>query len=123
MSLDRVKSLRGTVRLRSSAEALPGASPAQARPAPPPEPTPVEMAANFAAAVGRWVAAGAPVVSAEVYAARATACEACELWDGAARMGLGKCRAPGCGCTTFKRWLATERCKHPEGSRWSVPAT
>lgn len=90
------------------------------RSGPPPEPTPVEMAGNFAAAVSRWVAAGAPVVSSEVYAARAAACERCELWDGAARLGLGKCRAPGCGCTSLKRWLATERCKHPDGSRWSA---
>lgn len=89
-----------------------------ARPEPLPEPTPVEMAGNFAVAVSRWVAAGAPVVSAEVYAARAAACGGCELWDGAARLGLGKCRAPGCGCTSLKRWLATERCKHPAGSRW-----
>ena len=84
------------------------------------EPTPAEMAVSVTQAAARWIAAGFPVVSDNVYAARATACEACPLWDGAARLGLGKCNAPGCGCTKLKRWLATEQCKHPEGSRWPV---
>jgi hypothetical protein len=82
------------------------------------EPKPAEMAANFAVAVARWVAAGAPVVSAEVYAEREAACDSCPLWDAKARLGLGKCKAPKCGCTSLKRWLATEACKHPQGSRW-----
>jgi hypothetical protein len=69
-----------------------------------------ELAGNFAGAMTRWIAAGAPVVSAETYAARAAVCEGCEHWDGAARLGLGKCKAPGCGCTSLKRWLATEKC-------------
>lgn len=82
------------------------------------EPTPAELAANFAGAMGQWIKAGLPVVTEVQYAARTAACESCELWDGEARLGLGKCKAPGCGCTKFKRWLATERCKHPEGPRW-----
>jgi hypothetical protein len=95
------------------------------RPPLPEEPTRIEMAANFSVAMGRWAAAGFPTVSAEEYALRNMACEhsgpegtACEYWDGDARWGLGKCKAPGCGCTRFKRWLATERCRHPKGSRW-----
>ena len=84
----------------------------------PPEPTTLELAANFTAAAGRWAEAGFPTVSAETYAARSEACDACPFWDGKARFGLGKCKAPGCGCTSLKRWLATERCTHPEGSRW-----
>lgn len=82
------------------------------------EPSTMELAANFAGAVGRWSAAGFPTVSAETYAARADACGACSFWDGKARLGLGKCRAPGCGCTGLKRWLTTETCPHPDGSRW-----
>lgn len=82
------------------------------------EPTLVEMAGNFASATARWAGAGFPVVSAAVYAARAAACAVCPLWDADARLGLGKCQAPGCGCTSFKRYLATERCKHPSGSKW-----
>lgn len=82
------------------------------------EPGLVELASNFGGAVARWVVAGAPVVSEAVYRERTAACDACELWVADARLGLGKCMAPGCGCTRFKRWLATEACKHPEGSRW-----
>lgn len=92
--------------------------PAPSRPADPPEPTVLELAANFTGAVAHWIARGAPVVSADEYEARAAACGACELWDAEARAGLGKCLAPGCGCTKFKRWLATEHCPHPKGSRW-----
>jgi hypothetical protein len=84
------------------------------------EPSHAELIVNVTQAGARWIAAGFPLVSDDVYAARTAACEACPLWDAAARRGLGKCNAPGCGCTKFKRWLATERCKHPEGSRWSA---
>jgi len=92
-------------------------------PLPPPAPAPVvvpwhhasepdamEMAGNFTRAVARWVKAGAPVVSEADYQARSAICAPCEYWDGSARMGLGKCKAPGCGCTSLKRWLATEVC-------------
>lgn len=83
----------------------------------------VELATNFAGAIAGWLAAGAPVVDQMTYDVRTAACEVCPYWDGKARLGLGKCRAPGCGCTSFKRWLATERCKHPEGSRWPALQT
>lgn len=89
------------------------------------EPTVAELAGNFVSAMERWVAAGVPVVSRELYAARAATCDACSLWDGAARFGLGKCKAPGCGCTGFKRWLATEKCtlgKWPAAARASSDA-
>lgn len=76
------------------------------------------MAVNFGKAVARWVGAGFPVVEEAVYARRTEVCLACPFWDGNARFGLGKCKAPGCGCTGLKRWLATERCPHPSGSRW-----
>lgn len=74
------------------------------------DPTVAELATNFAEALARWTLAGAPIVSAETYAARAAACETCEHWSSTARFGLGKCSAPGCGCTSLKRWLATEQC-------------
>ena len=77
---------------------------------PPEEPSPVELAANFATAVTKWVEAGFPVVSAEVFRRRSLACDSCEYWDGAARFGLGKCTHKKCGCTRMKRWLATEKC-------------
>jgi hypothetical protein len=90
----------------------------QRRPAIPGEPDAMEMATNFGKAMGGWVAAGFPVVTQAQYDQRGTICEACSYWDGSANVGLGKCKAPGCGCTKFKRWLATETCKHPQGSRW-----
>lgn len=84
------------------------------------EPSHAELLGNVASAGARWAAAGFPLVSDEAYRMRSAACAACPLWDGAARMGLGKCNAPGCGCTKLKRWLATEKCMHPDGSRWPV---
>jgi hypothetical protein len=82
------------------------------------EPTAAELAANFVGAMTRWKDAGFPTVTREQYDVRSAICEPCEFWDGAARFGLGKCTAPGCGCTKFKRWLVTEECKHPAGSQW-----
>jgi hypothetical protein len=75
------------------------------------EPTLAELATNFGGALARWSAAGFPVVTPEEYGARSAICDACDHWDGAARFGAGKCNAPGCGCTRFKRWLSTEQCK------------
>jgi len=83
-----------------------------------PEPNAAEMAVNFTKAMGKWIAAGVPVVTEAQYAERAAICAGCELWDGKANLGLGKCKAPGCGCTKFKRWLGSEVCKHPAGSKW-----
>jgi hypothetical protein len=83
--------------------------------APPPElemiePRPIELARSFAVATERWAAAGFPVVDRTEYDRRAEICDRCPFWDASARLGLGKCDAPGCGCTKFKRWLATEKC-------------
>ena len=82
------------------------------------EPTTAELVGNFAIAMGRWIKAGFPVLTEEQYQQRSRICDACEMWDASARLGLGKCKAPGCGCTSIKRWLKTEQCKHPDGSKW-----
>lgn len=74
------------------------------------EPSLLELARNFTAALTKWVKAGAPVVSEEVYRERYAICEACEYWKPEARLGLGKCGARGCGCTKLKLWLSTEHC-------------
>lgn len=100
-------------------DALEGAAAVPVRRSRPEEPTAAELATNFAGAMARWAAEGFPVVDQAVYAARTAACDACELWVAEARLGLGKCLAPGCGCTKLKRWLASEVCKHPDGSRWA----
>lgn len=76
----------------------------------PAEPTVAELAENFAAAMERWARAGFRTVSREVYESRAAICDGCGYWQPKARLGLGKCAALGCGCTRFKRWLASERC-------------
>lgn len=76
----------------------------------PPEPSAAELAGNFAGALTRWAVEGFQIVLREQYDARAAVCNSCELWDGSARMGLGICKSPKCGCTSFKRWLSTERC-------------
>ena len=75
-----------------------------------PEPTLTDLASNFATATARWASGGFPVVGEAAYASRSAVCEGCEFWDGAARLGLGKCKHAKCGCTRFKRWLATEKC-------------
>lgn len=74
------------------------------------EPSLLELASNFTTALTKWVKAGAPVVSEEVYRERSAICETCEYWKPESRFGLGKCSAPGCGCTKLKRWLSTEHC-------------
>ncbi len=79
------------------------------------EPTLAEMTANFAGAMGDWARAGFPLAPIEVAKERRDTCELCEFWDGAARMGLGKCNSAKCGCTRLKFFLATSRC--PEG-KW-----
>ena len=91
------------------------------RPSRPPgagEPSILEMPFTFAEAMVRWRAAGYPVIDEPDYDVRSATCDACEYWNPNGNLWLGKCKAPGCGCTKFKRWLATEVCKHPDGSKW-----
>jgi hypothetical protein len=73
-------------------------------------PSTFEMAVNLSSAMRRWAASGLKTVSEQEYEARSAVCSACAFWDASARMGLGKCNAPGCGCTKLKLWLATEKC-------------
>jgi hypothetical protein len=76
-------------------------------------PTLAEMAANFAKATARWLKAGCPVVSREVFERRLgpTGCATCLYFDPSARGNRGKCNHPKCGCTSeWKAWLATEIC-------------
>lgn len=84
----------------------------------PPEPTLLELAANFSVAIGRWAGNGFPVADAKTIERRLgpDGCGGCTLFDREARGGRGACRHSSCGCTTvWKVWLATERC--PLG-RW-----
>lgn len=61
-------------------------------------------------ALKTWHDAGMPVANRQTRKHRATVCKACPHWLPGGNLGLGECRAPGCGCTSLKRWLATERC-------------
>ena len=89
-----------------------GSSPSPA----PDEPSAADLLVNFSSAVAQWSAAGFPVATRQTFEERSAVCSACEFWDGSARLGLGKCKHKKCGCTRFKRWLASERC--PLG-KWS----
>jgi len=71
-------------------------------------------------ALQRWQASGCPLAPRAVRRARAAACAACPHWHPDGNLGLGECRAPGCGCTRAKWWLATEAC--PLGKWASVGA-
>lgn len=83
----------------------------------PPEPTVAELVSNFTGAVTRWFRSGTPVVTEAQYQARTLICEGCEFYDAQAWLGFGKCRHKKCGCTRFKRLMATEKC--PEG-KWPL---
>ncbi len=74
------------------------------------EPTFKEMFQNFAGAMEDWVKAGFPVGNEEISLERHASCSGCDLWDGNARFGLGKCNHPLCGCSKIKFWLATSVC-------------
>lgn len=74
------------------------------------EPSLVELAVNFTGALSRWAKAGFPVVERDLFEARLKVCRACPHWDEAARLGAGKCKHPGCGCTRAKLWISTEKC-------------
>jgi hypothetical protein len=40
-------------------------------------------------------------------------CDACKYYLPAGNWGLGECRAPGCGCTRAKLWIAGAKCPLP----------
>lgn len=77
-------------------------------------PTLADMVTNFAGAMGRISKAAwhgkEVLVSEERFRQVLACCDTCSKWDGSARLGLGKCNHPGCGCTTAKMHLATEKC-------------
>jgi hypothetical protein len=69
-------------------------------------------------ALREWQREGRPLTPKALREQRTRACEACELYKADGNWGFGECGAPACGCTKFKRWLLTERCPHPSGSKW-----
>lgn len=79
-----------------------------------------DKAVTLLTAVRRWQAAGFPLAPGRVRRVRGAICAACPYWAGSGNLGFGECRAPGCGCTRAKIWLATEAC--PLGKWPSVNA-
>jgi hypothetical protein len=77
------------------------------------------LAAQFGTSLARWIMAGAPLVTWEGFKARYVQCTGdeeharCPYLTKFASFGIPKCG--GCGCSTVKLFLETERC--PKG-RW-----
>jgi hypothetical protein len=67
----------------------------------------------------QWHRAGHPMTPRLERKRRAAICAACEYFNALGNFGMGECRAPGCGCTRAKTWLATSRCPLPE-PKWDT---
>lgn len=65
---------------------------------------------NLKRAMKKWVASGCQLAPSKVRKIRSSICSMCPYWNGDGNIGLGECKAPGCGCTRAKVWLATESC-------------
>lgn len=72
------------------------------------DPSLFQMAKNFGTAMLDSAKTGFKKVTPEQHAERMLICNACEFWDGKARMGMGKCLK--CGCTGAKQWLTSSTC-------------
>lgn len=60
--------------------------------------------------VWAWAQAGLPRASRQERQRRLAICQACQYYAPTGNLGLGECRAPGCGCTRAKLALATSQC-------------
>lgn len=98
-----VTALKGTAKLKESPR--PKLAPPRRT-----APTMLDKARTLVRAMAAWQAAGRPVVSREIRKERLAICHACTHWNPSGNLGLGECGSPGCGCTKFKAYLATERC-------------
>lgn len=79
--------------------------------APPIQATPAQIKArNLLYALRRWKREGYRLATKPQRNVRAAICSACPYWHPAGNLWLGECRAPGCGCTRAKIWLASEKC-------------
>ena len=64
-----------------------------------------------------WAKAGMPLAPKETRQARLAVCASCEYYDPKGNLGMGACKAPGCGCSRVKAALATSKC--PKG-KWTA---
>ena len=83
-------------------------------------PTITQMTSNLVAAIARNTANRLRRVPDDVQAIRMKHCSGCDYWSGEARLGLGKCSHPSCGCTRIKTIFAAEKC--PIGRWHEYPA-
>ena len=59
--------------------------------------------------LGKWVQAGIPVVSQNLFESRIAICKGCEFWNQSGFSGTGSCKK--CGCSTqAKLRLGTSKC-------------
>lgn len=65
---------------------------------------------NLFSALAREFKGGFKVVAKNIFESRLTTCRSCPYWEDDARMGLGKCNHPKCGCTRLKLHLASQSC-------------
>ena len=73
-----------------------------------------EQAKSLGSSLGKWVAAGLPVVEEKKLNQRIAICHACSMWDEKGFGGTGSCKK--CGCSTqAKLRMDSEVC--PEG-KW-----
>lgn len=63
-----------------------------------------------------WARNGLPLATGAVRKARLAVCASCEYYNPRGNLGMGECKAPGCGCSRIKAALATSKC--PKG-KWA----
>lgn len=95
------------------------------RSSPPIVPTPSPRAnkiRNLRVAMKKWKDSGFAMTPGRERRIRGAICAVCPHWNGMGNFGFGECRAPGCGCTRAKWWLATEACPLGKWRAVSAPA-
>jgi hypothetical protein len=74
-------------------------------------PTAKAMVRNFIRAMASFAASGWKCASEEKMQHRLEICRRCSYWEEDARVGLGKCNHPGCGCSMkIKLWIDSVEC-------------
>lgn len=77
------------------------------------QPTLWTKAKRLRAELVTWRKAGYRIAPRQVRAERSAICTPCPFYSRTGNFGLGECRAPGCGCSRAKLWLASTRCPLP----------
>ena len=75
-----------------------------------PPPTLSQMAANLTRHTAQIARSGFQLADSGVVNTRLAICAGCEFWEATARLGMGKCNHPACGCTKAKHLFAVSRC-------------